>query len=392
MNSDPPAVGRDLDTVAAWFADNFSQRGEAGASVSVWKDGEEIITLHRGEADRRGEQEWTANTLVPVWSATKGVAAAVTLQALVDAGHDLQTAVVEVWPELLAARDGELTFADLLSHRAGLAKLDRRGEVAIDDYPSVIAALENQYQTGDENGHAYHARTFGFLLDEIVRRVSGAASLGEWWRQRIADPLDLDFWIGLPESKFDRVAMLRPSKLGKPRDEETKFYRAFADTDSFSRAVFTSPHGFNAVGDLNKPTGWQLGLPSMGGVGTARALGKFYAVLAGGGEWQGVRYFSPTVVDALGVTLSDGLDDTLLINTAFSAGTMKDPVDPESGEKRRQAFGPSLGAFGHPGAGGSHAFADPENNLSFAYTANQMQLGVLPNEKSLGMVRALYPC
>jgi CubicO group peptidase (beta-lactamase class C family) len=376
--------------VASWFTENFSQRGEAGASISIWQGGEEIRSLHRGDADKRGEQPWTADTLVPVWSATKGVAAAVTLQALADAGHDLQTAVVEVWPELLAARDGELTFADLLSHRAGLAKLDRRDEVAIDDYPSVIAALESQYQTGRENGHAYHARTFGFLLDEIVRRVSGAASLGEWWRERIAGPLDLDFWIGLPESEFDRVAMLRPSRLAKPREEEAEFYRAFADAKTFSRAVFTSPRGFNAVGDLNKPAGWQLGLPSMGGVGTARALGKFYAVLADGGEWQGGRYFSESIVDALGITLSDGLDGTLLIDTAFAAGTMKDPVNRETGKKRRQAFGPSLGAFGHPGAGGSHAFADPENRISFAYTANQMQLGVLPNEKSLGMIRALY--
>jgi len=377
-----------VDAIKAWFEGNFSERGEAGASVSIWKDGEEIISLHRGVADRAGEKEWTEDSIVPVWSATKGVAAAVTLQALSDAGLKLSSPVAEVWPELNAADGGRLTFAELMSHRAGLAALDRRGEVSIEDYAAVISALETQEP--HSGGHAYHARTFGFLLDEIVRRLSGVESLGVWWRQKIAGPLDLDYWIGLPENEFDRVATLRPAKLSKPSGEETEFYRAFADADSFSRAVFTSPKGFNAVGDMNTSAGWQLGLPSMGGIGTAAALGKFYAVLAGDGTWQGQTYFSPQVISWLRDPLTDGRDGTLLIDTAFSAGMMKDPVDPTDGGKKRSIFGPSTAAFGHPGAGGSHAFADPESGMSFAYTANQMQLGVLPNEKSLGMVRAMY--
>ena len=378
----------DVDAIKAWFEGNFSERGEAGASVSIWKDGDEIVSLHHGVADRSGEREWTRNSLIPVWSATKGVAAAVTLQALFDAQLDLNTPVAEVWPELSAAADGRLTFAELMSHRAGLAAIDRRDEVRIDDYAAVISALEMQSPHG--GGHAYHARTFGFLLDEIVRRLSGVTSLGAWWRQRIAEPLDLDFWIGLPDSEFGRVATLRPARLSKPAAEESEFYRAFADSNSFSRAVFTSPKGFNAVGDMNAAAGWRLGLPSMGGIGTAAALGKFYAVLAGGGGWQGETYFAPEVINWLRNPLTDGRDGTLLIDTAFSAGMMKDPVDPTDGGKRRSIFGPSTAAFGHPGAGGSHAFADPENGCSFAYTANQMQLGVLPNEKSLGMIRAMY--
>ena len=380
-----------IDRVRAHFEENFDQRGEAGASVSIWKDGEEIVSRHRGEAGRSdGEREWTEDTIVPVWSATKGVAAAVTLQALHDAGHGIETAIAEVWPELGVAADGCLNFGELLSHRAGLAKLDQRHQIHIVDYSEVIQAIEQQEMNRVQAEHSYHARTLGFLLDEIVRRCSGAVSLGEWWRQKVADPLDLDFWIGLPRSRFEQVAILRASRLAKPSEEENEFYRAFADSNSFPRAVFTSPRGFNAVNDLNTPAGWQLGLPSMGGIGSARALGKFYAVLANGGQWQGKEYFSPQVVDALTNKLSDGVDGTLLIHTAFSAGMMKDPVDPASGGKLRKIFGPSTLAFGHPGAGGSHGFADPENRIAFAYVANQMQLGVLPNEKSLGMIRALY--
>lgn len=378
----------DVDAITAWFEGNFSARGEVGASVSIWKNGKEIVSLHRGVADRAGEREWTKDSLIPVWSATKGVAAAVTLQALFDAQLDLNSPVAEVWPELKAAAAGRLTFAELMSHRAGLAAIDQRDEVRIDDYGAVISALE--MQNPHRGGHAYHARTFGFLLDEIVRRLSGDESLGVWWRKRIAGPLGLDFWIGLPDSEFDRVATLRPAKLSKPAAGETEFYRAFADADSFSRAVFTSPKGFNAVGDMNTAVGWRLGLPSMGGIGTAAALGKFYAVLAGGGSWNGQTFFAPEVINWLRDPLTAGRDGTLLIDTAFSAGMMKDPVDPRDGGKRRSCFGLSTSAFGHPGAGGSHAFADPENGYSFAYTANQMQLGVLPNEKSLGMVRAVY--
>jgi len=378
----------DSDAIQAWFEGNFSERGEAGASVSIWKDGDEIVSLHRGVADRAGKHAWTGDSLIPVWSATKGVAAAVTLQALYDARLDLGSPVAEIWPELKAAVERRLTFAELMSHRAGLAAIDGRDEVRIDDYAAVIAALE--VQGPHSGGHAYHARTFGFLLDEIVRRLSGAESLGAWWRQRIAEPLGLDFWIGLPDSEFERVATLRPARLSKPSADEAEFYRAFADAGSFSRAVFTSPKGFNAVGDMNSTAGWQLGLPSMGGIGTAAALGKFYAVLAAGGTWQGETYFAPEVIQWLRDPLTDGRDGTLLIDTAFSAGMMKDPVDPTDGGKKRSIFGPSTAAFGHPGAGGSHAFADPDNGYSFAYTANQMQLGVLPNEKSLGMVRALY--
>ena len=140
---------------------------------------------------------------------------------------------------------------------------------------------------------------------------------------------------------------------------------------------------------MNDPRAQRAGLPAMGGIGTAASLGKFYAMLAAGGKWRGRAYLNPKILEQAETTLSSDLDKTFHLPTAFAAGFMKDPVD-AFGEKRRQLFGPEARAFGHPGAGGSHAIADPQNGIAFAYTMNQMSYGVLPNERSLEMVAALY--
>jgi CubicO group peptidase (beta-lactamase class C family) len=140
---------------------------------------------------------------------------------------------------------------------------------------------------------------------------------------------------------------------------------------------------------MNSPAARAAGYSAFGGIGTASALAKFYAMLAAGGELEGRQYFSPETLRLLTRPLTQGLDQVLLIETAFSAGFMQDPLDPE-GHKHRAIFGPSTRAFGQPGAGGSHAFADPESGLSFAYVMNQMEPGVLPNEKSLRLIEAAY--
>lgn len=129
--------------------------------------------------------------------------------------------------------------------------------------------------------------------------------------------------------------------------------------------------------------------PAFGGIGTARALAKFYALLAEGGALEDRRIFEPHTLEWMTTTLTQGADRVLLMDTAFNAGFMRDPVD-TAGRKTRAIFGPSLRAFGHPGAGGSFAFADPEHRLAFAYTMNQMEPGVLPNAKSLRLIEALY--
>ncbi len=381
MNS--PAFEPSLTGVAQVFEDNFTRHDELGASVSVWHHGVEVISLAAGFCDRDKTRSWCPDSLVPFWSATKGLAAACLLHLLEDSGIDLPAPVASVWPEFARAGKGQVSFEEVLSHQAGLPALDR--EVSIFDHGAVVSAIEQQqplWQPGSR--HGYHPRIFGFLLDEIVLRIAGIR-LGSYFRREFGDPLDLDLWIGLPEAEHGRVATLYSGRMSDPQGE-ADFYRAFGNPQSLTRRAFGSPAGLAAISGMNDPQAWQAGWPALGGIGTAGGLAKFYAMLAGGGAWEGKRYFSEELLQRMSVILVSGRDTVFCMDSAFSAGFMKDV--PAAG--RRRMFGRSEKSFGHPGAGGSLAFADPENNLAFAYVMNQMSYGVLPGPKALDMVDALY--
>jgi CubicO group peptidase (beta-lactamase class C family) len=368
--------------VSPLFEENFTRFGELGAAVSIWQYGRPILELHGGFRDARRESAWSADTLVLFWSATKGLGSACLLHVLQEQDIELDRTVAEFWPEFAQAGKAEITLAHLLSHQAGLCALDERVDVL--DHAAVIAALERQAPIWPPGtAHGYHARTFGFLLDELVRRIAGK-TLSEYWREVFANPLALDIWIGLPESEHGRVATIYAAKAGRP-PSPAKFYADLATPGTLARKTFASPAGLHAVGAMNAASVRSSSFVSFGGIGSASSLAKFYAMLANGGELEGHRFFSEKALAEMTTTLSDGLDQVFQIPTAFSAGFMKD----SSGVERR-IFGPSTRAFGHPGAGGSHAFADPENGISFAYVMNQMEQSLLPNEKSLRLVDALY--
>lgn len=378
-----PALQPLLARVEQVFRENFTNRDELGASVSIWHGGEEVLALASGFCDREQTRVWNHESTVPFWSATKGLSAACILHLLDRSDLGLDDKVARVWPEFARAGKGQITFAQVLSHQAGLPLLDRKASIF--DHAAVVVAIEEQEPCWEPGSrHGYHPRLFGFLLDEIMLRLTGAR-IGEYFHREFADPLGLDVWIGLPEAEHDRVATLYPGRMSDPEGEED-FYRAFADPQSLTRRAFGSPAGLPAVSGMNAPEAWHAGWPALGGVGSARGLAKFYAMLAGGGIWEGKRYFTEKVLQAMSATMVSGTDAVFCMPSAFSAGFMKDC--PGSG--RRRIFGPSNEAFGHPGAGGSLAFADPENNLAFAYTMNQMSYGVLPGPRALDMVDAIY--
>ncbi|MHA3772118.1 serine hydrolase domain-containing protein [Verrucomicrobiota bacterium sgz303538] len=368
------------------FDENFTILDELGASVAVWENGREVLSLAGGWRDREKTQPWTAETPVLFWSATKGLAAACLLHACQEHGLSLTSRVAEVWPEFAANGKASVTIAQLMSHQAGLPVLSQPVEVW--DYAGVVAGLAAEpphWPLGE--GHGYHARTFGFLMDEMVRRVTGGIPLGRYWREQFGEPLGLDLWIGVPPEMVDRVAPVFPARKSPPKGD--LFYTAFLTSGSFTARAFTSPRGLHSAAAMNKPETLTSSFPGFGGVGTARGLAKFYAMLANGGELEGRRFFDAHTLNWMSTTLTQGPDRVLLLDTAFSAGFMQDPVGTD-GQKIRATFGPSLRAFGHPGAGGSHAFADPDRGLAFAYVMNQMEPGVLPNAKSLRLVDALY--
>jgi CubicO group peptidase (beta-lactamase class C family) len=374
MAVSPSVLGRVLEV----FERNFSERGELGASISIWWSGRELVSEGHGWCEREKTRPWTERTLVPVYSATKVPAAATLLLALESKGLSPQTPVREVWPEFPVAAD----FSHLLSHQCGLAVLDREADVF--DHAAVVAAIEAQVPAwGPGEGHGYHPRTFGALVDEPVRRLTGQV-LGALWREKIAGPLDLDFWIGLPECEWPRVARLYPGKAGKD-EQADHFYQQLADSRSFSRRAFSSPRGLHAIHEMNEPRAWAAGLPALGGVGTASALAKFYQAAIGAIESP----LSPAVRQALATPQSAADDRVLLRPTVFTCGGQQDPLD-AAGRKIRRIYGASISAFGHPGAGGSLAFGDPETGISFAYVMNQMELSVMPGVRCLEMVDALF--
>jgi len=379
MQLDPEKLRGRLKSL---FHENFEKLGELGAAISVWQNGKPVVDLYGGFCDAGRERPWTTDTLVLVWSATKGIGSACVLHALQQQNIELHRTVAEFWPEFAQSNKGKITLAELLSHQAGLCALDQRVDVL--DYDSVIHALEAQPPLWPPGtAHGYHARTFGFLLDELVRRITGR-TLSEYWQENFARPFELDFWISLPEKENSRVATIYAAKSGKP-PEPAQFYRDLVTPGTLARKTFTSPYGLNVISKMNDPQIRAQPNVSFGGIGSVSALAKFYSMLANDGELNGQTFFSRETVERMTATLSDGIDTVFQIPTAFSAGFMKDSRD-----ATRKMFGPSPTSFGHPGAGGSHAFADPENKIAFAYVMNQMEQSVLPNEKSLRLVDAIY--
>ena len=371
-----------LQRLKSLFHENFEKFGELGAAVSVWQNGKPIIDLYGGFRDAHRENPWMSDTLVLVWSATKGIGSACVLHVLQERKIELDRRVAEFWPEFAQAGKETVTLAQLLSHQAGLCALDQRVDVL--DYDAVIRALEAQKPLWPPGtAHGYHARTFGFLLDELVRRIAGKP-LSEYWQEKFARPLNLDFWIGLPKKESSRVATMYAARSGKP-PEPKQFYADLVRPGTLARKTFTSPYGLNAISQMNSVEIRQQPIVSFGGIGSASALAKFYSMLANDGKADGQRFFSGETLEWMKTTLSDGVDRVFQIPTAFSAGSMKD-----SRETTRRIFGPSRTSFGHPGAGGCHAFADPENKIAFAYVMNQMEQSLLPNEKSLRLVDAIY--
>jgi CubicO group peptidase (beta-lactamase class C family) len=372
----------ELERVAALFDENFRNYGELGAAVSVWQWGKSILELHGGFRDAKRDQTWTADTLVLFWSATKGLGSACLLHALQENAINLDRRVAELWPEFGQAGKERITIGQLLSHQAGLSALDERVDIL--DYAAVIAALEKQKPLWPPGtAHGYHARTFGFLIDECVRRIA-AKPIARYWRETFAEPLELDIWIGLPATERSRAATISAAKAGGVAIP-AEFYRELATPGTLVQKTFTSPFGLHSIAAMNTQENRALDIVSFGGIGTAASLAKFYAMLANGGKMNDRRYFKPETIALMTTTLASGVDRILQIPTAFSAGFMKNAAGGS-----QEIFGTSASAFGHPGAGGSNAFADPDNGISFAYVMNQMEQSLLPNEKSRRLVNALY--
>jgi len=365
------------------FAANFAAGGEIGAAVCIYRRGAPVVDLWGGWADADGAaRPWAEDTVGLMFSTTKGVTAICT-HLLVQQGRlDLDAPVASYWPEFAAAGKGALPVRWVLAHRAGLAAvtatLSLDQVLAWDPVVEAIAAQAPLWEPG--TAHGYHARTYGWIMGEIIRRITGQ-SFGAFLAQELAAPLSLDVWVGLPEVIEPRVARLYPPPAN-PDPEAQRMIHSFMGPGTLLGQVLSGPSGLFGYNNMwNERALHACEMPSSNGIGSARSLARLYAATIG--TVDGVRVLEADTVEAACQVQSDGPDKVLMIPTRFGLGFMLPPLLPPAVGER---------AFGHPGAGGSLAFADPDAGLAFGYVMNQMQLGLTGDERALGLAAAAYRC
>lgn len=366
------------------FERNFRERGEIGASVCVTVRGQIMVNLWGGTARVDTGALWTEDTVSLVFSCTKG-ATAFCAHILASRGLlDLDAPVAEYWPAFAQAGKANVTVKMLLNHQASLPAVRKPlPQGAFYNWELMVAALEQEepfWEPGTRNG--YHGLTFGWLVGEVVRRVSGK-SLGTFFQDKVAGPLGLDFWIGLPEQRESRVAPMIPEEP----DTKSPFFAALVDPISLQSLMFLNTGGYMARPDYDSRPAHAAEIGGAGGITNARGLAGMYAPLACGGKELVSR---DTVARMAAVSSATGRDAVLLMPTRFSLGFMK-AVD-----NRRQPLGRqdsvilSEDAFGHAGFGGSIGFADPKIEMSFGYTMNKMGTGAGLNPRGQSLVDAVY--
>ncbi len=366
--------------------ENLWQGIEVGSSLCIFHKGEKVVDLWGGYQDRDMTREWMADTLVNVYSTSKGIAA-LAIAVLHDEGKiDYQEKVVTYWPEFGAENKTGITVAELLSHQAGLCGVNTRLQVSdLYDWQKMVNLLAAQkplWQPGKAAG--YHAVTWGFLAGELVRRITGTR-LTEYLQEKIAKPLEADFYLGLQAGDFERCAPLigpnhaRKSEIAPPQKRTSGQ---------------TSPQQHFAIALMNPAispfkdacsNAWrEAEIAASNGHASARGIATIYAALSMDGTLNGTKIISTGALDeALQVEVDGPVDQVLGGKIRRARGFMLNTDE---------AYGPNPDAFGHAGAGGSLGFADRQAGVGFGYVMNQMQNDNISIPRSEQLVESLYTC
>ncbi|MEW2402423.1 serine hydrolase domain-containing protein [Streptomyces sp. NPDC046862] len=370
-----------FEAVRAAFEENFRDRGEVGAAVSVTLDGATVVDLWGGWADEARTRPWERETLANVWSTSKGPTA-LCAHILADRGLlDLDAPVAAYWPEFAAAGKERVLVRHLLSHRAGLSGMrEPHSFEQLCDWELTVrrlAAQEPWWEPGTRSG--YHAFTFGFLVGEVVRRITGLLP-GAFLEREVTGPLGIDFTIGLPEKESGRAAEL----VHPPVADASEQAAVFAQLSPTAIAALANPVVGAAEANTER---WRTAeIPAANGHGTARAVAALYGILARRGSWGGHRVLSPEAAER--VREGQGSCRDLVLGAGLGHETEIGLGLWLSGPGG--SYGPNPRAFGHDGYGGSCGLADPEAGVSLGYVMNRMGPHIADDPRKMALVEALY--
>lgn len=388
-----------FERVAEEFVRNFQERGEVGASVSVTLDGEPVVDLWGGSADPASNTPWVEDTITNVMSATKG-AVSLCAHMLIERGLlDLEAPVMHYWPEFGQAGKESVSVKMVLNHTSGVVAISEPLPAgALFDWEYMIKALERQepfWRPGTMRG--YQGFTFGFMVGELIRRITGK-TMGAFFREEVAEPLGLDFWIGLPEALESRVAPNIPADPPDPGGPLNAMMQAiFTDPTSLPAVQMFNTGGYmmpgpDGVMGFNTRAAHAAEIGSVGGITNARGLAAMYAPLAIGGSLNGVTLVNRDTIARMGaVSSASSIDMVVLLPMRFSLGFAK------SVDNRRvpsatagDSYILSEEAFGHHGFGGADGIVDPLARMSFGYAMNKMVTAAGADARGQSLFDATY--
>ncbi|MGB0262528.1 MAG: serine hydrolase domain-containing protein [Henriciella sp.] len=360
-----------FEPVRAAFESNFSKAEELGAAFYAECNGVVLVDLIGGWTDRSRQQPWTGNTLAPVYSTTKGIAALVLASVISKLPNGYETPVSELWPAFAAHGKEHVSIAELASHQAGLPgfpePIDPELWLAPDQCADALASLAPLWPPG--TAHGYHPQSWGYLIGKLVKIIDGR-SLGTVLREDFTAIADIDFHIGTAASEHARISdIMRPRQLAD-----------LGEINEPTRVAFLTKW---AASNRNADTWRTIEIPSANGHGHAKSTARLYSLFANQGRLDDRQIITPEAYDGLIKRRTIGPDLVLPYETDFAAGIMRNNLG---------FFGPNPETFGHAGWGGSMALADPDERISAAYVMNRQSNKLIGDPRSKRLIDALYKC
>ncbi len=385
-------VAPGFERVRKTFEENFLLRGELGAACAIYHRGAKVVDLWGGYRCGKSKDPWKQETLSLSFSVTKGMAAAAMAVAHSRGLFDLDDSVATYWPEFAQGDKERITVRQLLAHQAGLVGIDRKlNAETIADHDLMAQILASQkplWQPGTK--HGYHTLTLGWYQNELIRRIDpDGRSLGKFFQEEIADPLGINFFIGLPDHvSVDRISTIQGFQKLALLAHLNDLPPMMIFSGAWPRSVVAKSVEFLRFNDpaaLGGPEFRQVEIPSANGIGEARAVAKVYDALTKNRGGLGLTPATQQQLMAVDRTPSRGTRDAVLkIDTRYAFGFSR----PSDGFR----FGADRTAFGCPGAGGSFGMADPAEQLSFAYLTNKMGFRLFDDVREKAVRDACYEC